>query len=71
MKSSSRDARDMESGFNEVGIIGGHNTASSSVEEKGSWPTRDGVDIGLNTTLDLFPIFVPGPIKLDMAYLVL
>jgi hypothetical protein len=36
MKSSSRDTRDMESGFNDVGIRGGRNAASSSGEEEGS-----------------------------------
>ena len=33
MKSSSRDAGDMASGFDDVGIRGGRKAASSSVEE--------------------------------------
>ena len=33
MKSSSRDAGDMESGFDDVGIREGRNAASSSAEE--------------------------------------
>jgi hypothetical protein len=36
MRSSSRDAGDVESGFDDVGIRGGRNAASSSVEEEGS-----------------------------------
>jgi hypothetical protein len=36
MRSSSRDTGDVESGFDNVGIRGGRNAASSSVEEEGS-----------------------------------
>jgi hypothetical protein len=36
MKSSSQDAGDVESGFDDVEIGGGRNAASSSAEEEGS-----------------------------------
>jgi hypothetical protein len=36
MKSSSGDTGDVESGFDDVGIRGSRNAASSSAEEEGS-----------------------------------
>jgi hypothetical protein len=36
MKSSSQDARDVESGLDDVGIGGGRNAASSGAEEERS-----------------------------------